>query len=49
MDIKSHITCVMEENKKIPAIRSLFGSLEIIIEIIKETVTFIDPSVFHDL
>jgi len=39
----------MEENKKIPTIRSLFGSLEVTIEIIKKTVKLIDPSVFHDL
>jgi len=38
----------MEENKKIPTIRSLFRSLEVIIEIMKEVVKVIGTSVFHD-
>ena len=41
----SLITNVMEENKKI----SIVGSLEVIIEIIKKTVKFIDHNVFYDL
>ena len=32
----------MDGNKKNPAIRSLFGRLDVIIEIIKKTIQFID-------